>query len=151
MSYNTITPCSWALLEKHELPSYSKISQNLMDPEVRYCVHKSPQLTLVLSQINPVRNTLSYLSKINFNIIIPLSCGFLFFLLAFIPESYRYCSYLPWVLRTLPISSSTWWFQLYWWRMQVMKLLIMQFSQTSYHFIPHQFKYSPQHPVFKHC
>jgi hypothetical protein len=35
-------------------------------------------------------------------------------------------------------------------RTQVMKLLIRQFSPTSYHFIPLQAKYSPQHPVLKH-
>jgi hypothetical protein len=35
------------------------------------------------------------------------------------------------------------------WRVQVMKLLIMQFSQTSYHFISLQSKYSPQHPDLK--
>jgi hypothetical protein len=34
-----------------------------------------------------------------------------------------------------------------WRRVQVMKLLIMQFFPTSYHFIS---KYSPQHPVLKH-
>jgi hypothetical protein len=32
-------------------------------------------------------------------------------------------------------------------RVQVMKLFIMQFSPTSYHFIPLRSKYSPQHPV----
>jgi hypothetical protein len=26
----------------------------------------------------------------------------------------------------------------------------MQFSPTSYHFIPHGSRYSPQHPDFKH-
>jgi hypothetical protein len=31
-----------------------------------------------------------------------------------------------------------------------MKLLIMQFSPTSCHFIPLWYKYSPQHPVLKH-
>jgi hypothetical protein len=31
-----------------------------------------------------------------------------------------------------------------------MKLLIMQFYQTSYHFIPLRCKYSPQHPVLKY-
>jgi hypothetical protein len=35
-------------------------------------------------------------------------------------------------------------------RVQVMKLLIMQFSPTSCHFIPLRSKYSPQHPVLKH-
>jgi hypothetical protein len=36
-----------------------------------------------------------------------------------------------------------------WRTIQVMKLLIMQFSPTSYHFIPLRSKYSPQHPVLK--
>jgi hypothetical protein len=31
-----------------------------------------------------------------------------------------------------------------------MKLLIMQFSPTSYHFIPLRSKYSPQQPVLKY-
>jgi hypothetical protein len=40
----------------------------------------------------------------------------------------------------------------YTWRtVQVMKLLIMQFSSTPYHFIPLRSKYSPQHPVLKHA
>jgi hypothetical protein len=37
-----------------------------------------------------------------------------------------------------------------WRRVQVMKLLIMQFSPTSCHFISLRSKYSPQHPVLKH-
>jgi hypothetical protein len=37
----------------------------------------------------------------------------------------------------------------YFWR-RVMKLLIMQFSPTSCHFISLRSKYSPQHPVLKH-
>jgi hypothetical protein len=36
-----------------------------------------------------------------------------------------------------------------WRRAQVMKLLIMQFSSTSCHFISLQSKYSSQHPVLK--
>jgi hypothetical protein len=39
----------------------------------------------------------------------------------------------------------------YTWRIvQVMKLVIMQLSPASYHFIPLRSKYSPQHPVLKH-
>jgi hypothetical protein len=34
-----------------------------------------------------------------------------------------------------------------WWGVQVMKLLIMQFSPLSCHFVPVRTKYSPQHPV----
>jgi hypothetical protein len=37
-----------------------------------------------------------------------------------------------------------------WRRVQVMKLLIMQFSPTSCHFISLQSKHFPQHPVLKH-
>jgi hypothetical protein len=39
----------------------------------------------------------------------------------------------------------------YTWRtVQAMKLLIMQFSSTSYHFISLRSKYSPEHRVLKH-
>jgi hypothetical protein len=37
-----------------------------------------------------------------------------------------------------------------WWRLQVMKFLIMQFYPTSSHLISLRSKYSPQHPVLRH-
>jgi hypothetical protein len=37
-----------------------------------------------------------------------------------------------------------------WWRAQLTKLLITQFSPVSYYFIPLGSKHSPQHPVLKH-
>jgi hypothetical protein len=47
----------------------------LWNPEVHYHVHKSPSLVPILSQINPVHTTRSYLSKIHFNITFPLRLG----------------------------------------------------------------------------
>jgi hypothetical protein len=52
--------------------------------------------------------------------------------------------FFPLILHALPISSSLTW------SVQVMKLLSIQFSPTSRHFISLVSKYSPQHPVLKH-
>jgi hypothetical protein len=51
--------------------SYSRISQYFMEPRGSFCVHKSPPLVYIMSQMIRVHNTPSYLSKINFNIILP--------------------------------------------------------------------------------
>jgi hypothetical protein len=129
-----------------ELPS------NLWNPKVHYRVHKSPPLVPILRQIDSVHTTPSCLSKIHFNIHPPTSFVFLSGLLpsgfptdilhAFL---FSYSCYIPCLSHPPWLDHSNY----TWHRVQVMKLLIMQFSPT-HHFICLQSKYSSQHPVFEH-
>jgi hypothetical protein len=68
-----------------------------------------------------------------------------------ISRKYPICVPLcPFVLHALPTSSPWLHHSDYiWGRVQTMKLLIMQFSPTTCHFIPLRSKYSPQHLVLK--
>jgi hypothetical protein len=106
-----------------------------------------------LCQINPLHTTPSYLSKIHYNIYSPtyvLVFLVVSFLLTFPPVYYPHSSshscympcppHPPW----LDHSNFTWP------SVPAMKLLIMQFSPTSRHFIPLRSKYSSHHPVLKH-
>jgi hypothetical protein len=124
-----------------ELPSI------LWNPKVHYLVHKSLPLLPILSHINSVHTIASYLSKIQFNIFHPVLV-FLAGSFFRLPNQYPIC---------IPLLHSRYMTCLYhppwldhsnytWQRVQVMKLLIMQFSPTSCHFIPLRSKYSPQHP-----
>jgi hypothetical protein len=69
-----LTPSTWIHLGEaasrsaiHEFPNI------LWNPKVHYRVNKNPTLLPILSQINQVHTIQSYFSKINFNIIPPLS------------------------------------------------------------------------------
>jgi hypothetical protein len=57
---------SW---EAASLAATRELPNILWDPKVHYRAHKRPPLVPVLSQINSVYTTLSYLSKIHFNIV----------------------------------------------------------------------------------
>jgi hypothetical protein len=128
--------------------SYSRNFLSLTEPKHSLCVHKSLTLIPILSKINP-SHRLTYLYKIHFNIIILSILKSTIWLLHFrfcdqnsvSISCYMPCSfYPPW----LDHSNYTWW------RVQVTKRLIMEFSPASYCFICLQSRYSPQHPVLRH-
>jgi hypothetical protein len=73
------------------------------------------------------------------------------FLLALPPVSYMHSSsphlcYMPYPSHPPWLNHSNY----VWWGVQVMKLLIVQFSLISRHLISLRSKYSPQHTVLKH-
>jgi hypothetical protein len=61
-----LTP-SW---EVASCAATQEFPKSLWNPKIHYLVHKSILLVPILSQINPVYTTPSYLSKIHFSIIL---------------------------------------------------------------------------------
>jgi hypothetical protein len=123
----------------------------LWNLKVYFHVHKSPKLAPILSQISPVHTTPSYVRSISI-LTTHLHLGRPGgpFLLAFQPIPFMHSSSPPSCY--MPSPSHPPWLDhsnYTWRRVQVMKLLIMQFSPTSCHFISLRSKYSPQHPVLK--
>jgi hypothetical protein len=59
---------SWEATCRLATQEFQNILQN---PKVHDHVHKSPSQVPILSKVNPVHTTPSYLSKVHFNIILP--------------------------------------------------------------------------------
>jgi hypothetical protein len=59
---------SWEVISQAALKIFPSI---LWNPKVHYCVHKSPSLLPILSQIDQIHVIPSYLSKIHFNFVHP--------------------------------------------------------------------------------
>ena len=102
------------------------------------------------SQINPVNSIQSYFLNIHFNIILPSASGSLKWSFTFtFPYQNTVCiSLLPCVYHICHPFHDSWFnhpnnIQ---WGVQIMKLLIMQFSLVSGNFLPLKHKYLPQHP-----
>jgi hypothetical protein len=120
--------------------------------KVNYHVHKSPPLVPTSNHINPLHITPSHRSSI----LILSTHLHLDLLSSFFPSGFPtnilYAfSLAPFVLHVLPFSFSLPDYSNYiWQKVQVMKILIMQFSPTTCPLIPLQSKYSLQHHVLEH-
>jgi hypothetical protein len=134
---------SW---EASSSAAIQELSTILWNRKVHYRVHKSPPLVPILIQIGPVYTNLSCLSKIHFNVIYPTYFQVFLvasLLLAFPPKSYMlssspHSSYTPFPPHPFCHGHSN-----YTWRgVQVMKLVIMQFSHNFCHFISSVQKFS---------
>jgi hypothetical protein len=106
-----------------------------------------------LNQINLLLAATFYLSQIYFNIVHPPTSWSAKWSMPFQLSHQKPClhSSSPHACCILCPSHPPWLYHsnLTWWRVQLTKLLIIQFSPTFRHFIPLRSKYSPQHLLLK--
>jgi hypothetical protein len=104
----------------------------LCNPMVYYCVHKNTSLVTIAKQTNPVHNTPSHFSKINFNIVRPYTSRFSYWCLSFW-LSHKIPARTPLLLVLRQCPTYRWFYHsnYIWRRIQLMKLLIRQFSAVS--------------------
>jgi hypothetical protein len=123
----------------------------LWDPKGHYHLHKSPLMISVFSQMNPDQIIESHFSQIQPNCVFPPTPRYSYRSFSFLTFKLKPYMYLvsPHACCMLCLSHSHWLdhSNYTWRRVQVMKLLITQFSPTTCHSIPLLCKYSPQHAV----
>jgi len=125
-----------------------------MEPKVHYHVHKSLPLVPILGQMHPVHTFSSCIPRICSNIFFSSkpksskwSLPFRFSDQYFVWNSHLFHA---WYIPCLPHPPWLDHPNNIWWSIHIIKLLIMQSSSASYHFLPLRSKYSPQHPVPRH-
>jgi hypothetical protein len=113
---------------------------------------KACHWTLSLSQPNPVLPIDPYLSKVQLNVILPPTSRSYQWSLTFGPPNQNpvNTSPLPNASHMSCLSQPPWFNHPnnIWWRIQAMKVIIMQFSPQPV-FLPFRSKYPPQHSVLK--
>jgi hypothetical protein len=151
-TYSSETPAGFQWTTRRYIPEYRILHnhrcENFKFYTVRYRVHKSKPLVPVLSGMNSVHTSITFLESPCLSYISIYVWVFLitFFLWVFAKTVYCFifftgcATYPPW----RDHSDNNWR------GVQVVKLFVMQFSPASYHFIPLDFKYSPQDPVLKY-
>jgi hypothetical protein len=111
-----------------------EIPNILWKPKFHYRVHKRPPLVPILSQIDPAHTTPTYISKIHLNIILSRPCLPSGLFPSGIPTKTLYAFLVSPYSCYIPCLSHSPWLDhpnYTWRRVQVMKLLIMQFSSAS--------------------
>ena len=110
-------------------PSCREILLILWNQKIYYCIHRSPQLALIVSQINSVHTLSSYLLKIHFNIYSHLRVGLHS---GFFPSGFPTKNlYMPHLLPTSALCPvrliliDFYHFNDIWWRVQIVNLLSM--------------------------
>jgi len=140
--------------EANSSSASQEIPRILWNSKVHYRINKCPPTVPNLRQLDPVHTLTSHFLRIHLIIILssmpaspkwPLS-------LRFPHQNPVYASPLPHThyMHRPPHFSLFHHPKIIKWAVQIMKLLITQFSPLPCHLVPLRLKYSPQHPILKH-